>query len=305
MSLLDKRVVLVTGKGGVGKTTVAATVALWAARQGQRVLLCETSGSTRVPGIWRVPGQGYQITQLGPNLHTMSITSGQAIEDYLMMQLHFRRLYKMVFRNRIMGPFVDAVPGLHDLIQLGKVFDLERSQSGGQPTWDLLVVDAPATGHGLSMLASPRAMMDLTVAGPFYENAKDVAGLYEDPSRTAVVLVCLPEEMPVNETLDLWGRLGPMQPMVRAVVLNEMHPNPLPDPPFYVAMREHLAHGDAAARDVIGLADATLARAARQDRARERLATIPAPRIDLPFLFRRDLDRRDLEGFLGRVGALG
>jgi anion-transporting ArsA/GET3 family ATPase len=284
---------------------VAASLALWAAQQGRRVLLCETSGSTRVAGSWRVASQGYTISALAPRLFTMSITSGQAIEDYLMMQLHFRRLYKMVFRNRIMGPFVDAVPGLHDLIQLGKVFDLERATTDGRPTWDLIVIDAPATGHGLSMLASPRAMMDLTAAGPFFENAKNVAGLYEDPSRTAVVLVSLPEEMPVNETLDLWARLGPMQPMVRAVVLNELHPNPLPDPALYTSLREHLAMGDAAARDVISLADATLRRAERQDTARHRLGLIPAPRVDLPFLFRRDLDRHDIESFLPRLGALG
>lgn len=305
MSLLDRRVVLVTGKGGVGKTTVAVAIALWAAAQGRRVLLCETAGSTRVAPMFGRPSKGYEISHLGHNLWTMSITSAQAIEDYILKIIHIRRLYNLVFRNKVMGPFMDGVPGLHDLIQLGKVFELEQMSEGGRPRFDLFVVDAPATGHGLTMLASPRAMMELTVAGPFHENAKNVAQLYEDPSKTAVVLVSLPEEMPVNETLDLYARLGAMRGAVGAVVLNEVHPNPLPDPALYQRLRPWLAGGDEVARDVLELADAALTRAARQDRARQRLAGIVAPRIEFPFLFRRDLARADIETFLPRLGGLG
>src|SRR5665647_3407803 len=100
MSVLDRRVVLVTGKGGVGKTTVSALIALRAARAGKRVLLCETSGATQVPPLFRVRGQGYELTEVAPRLHTLSITSEAALEDYIVKQLHFRRLYRMVFRNR-------------------------------------------------------------------------------------------------------------------------------------------------------------------------------------------------------------
>lgn len=295
MSILDRRVVLVTGKGGVGKTTVSALVSLRAARAGKRVLLCETSGSTQVPPIFRVRGRGYDAVEVAPRLWTMSITSEAAIEDYILMQLHFKRLYKMVFRNRVVGPFVDAVPGLHDLIQLGKVFDLERRTIDGRPEWDLIVVDAPATGHGLTMLASPRAMMELTATGPFHENARDVARLYEDPARTALLLVSLPEDMPVKETEELHARLGPLQALVRGLVLNELHPAPVPDAAVYRAAAPALAErANAAGREVLAMTESALRRTARQDAARRRLEGLGPRVIGLPFLYRRDLGPADL-----------
>ena len=126
MRAADARIVVVTGKGGVGKTTVSAALALAAARKGQRVLLCETNGSNAVARIFRRQTRGYEQIEVANGLWTQSITSAAAIEDYVVQQIKFRKLYKMVFRNRVMGPFLDAVPGLHDLIQLGKFFDLER-----------------------------------------------------------------------------------------------------------------------------------------------------------------------------------
>lgn len=305
MSILDRRVALITGKGGVGKTTVSAMIALRAARAGKRTLLCETSGSTQVPGLFGVKPRGYEVTELAPNLHTMSITSDAAIEDYIVMQLKFRRLYKLVFRNRIVGPFVDAVPGLHDLIQLGKVFDLERSRRGTSYEWDFIVVDAPATGHGLTMLASPRAMMDLTVSGPFHDNARDVATLYEDPARTSLVLVALPEELPVHETEELFGSLGAQRSLVRGIVLNELHPSPVPDLGAYQAWRGALATGaNAAADEVLRMADAGVARAVRQDTARRRLAALGPPVFGVPFLFDRALGARQLADLLPSLEAL-
>jgi anion-transporting ArsA/GET3 family ATPase len=305
MSILDRRVVLVTGKGGVGKTTVSALIALRAARAGKRVLLCETSGATQVPNVFGARGRGYEAIEVAPRLWTLSITSEAAIEDYIVLQLRFRRLYKMVFRNRVVGPFIDAVPGLHDLIQLGKVFDLERQMVDGRPEWDLIVVDAPATGHGLTMLASPRAMMELTVTGPFHDNAHDVAKLYEDPDRTAIVLVSLPEDMPLKETEELHARLGPLRGQVRGLVLNELHPDPVPDPALYRSLAPALAESaDAAGREALAMADSALLRAARQDAARARLQALGPPVVGVPFLYRRDLGPTDLATLLPAVGAL-
>ena len=292
--LLARRVLLVTGKGGVGKTTVAAAIAVAAVQHGLRVALCETQGSRRVPDLFDRPSHGYDLFEVHPDLFTMSITSDDAIEDYILQQLKVRALYKLAFKNRVMGPFMRAVPGLHDLVQLGKVWDLERRSTAGRPSYDLLVVDAPATGHGLTMLESPQAMMDLTVAGPFHENAKLIRNLVEDADRTALVLVSLPEEMPVNETLELYERLGRFRGQVALSVLNEVHPTVVGRPEAWPLAREALA-GHPALAEAVGFADRAARRESSQQTARERLhAGLPCPLAELPFLFHRDLRVGDL-----------
>ena len=295
MGLLDRRVLLVTGKGGVGKTTVAASLAVEAASRGKRVLLAETQGATRIPELFGRRPSGYEVQPLGPDLYTLSITGERAIEDYVVQQVKVRAIYKMVFRNRVMGPFMDGVPGVHDLVQLGKIMDLERERSFGRPVWDLIVVDAPATGHGLTMLDGPRAMMELTVAGPFHEGARQIHDLFVDPVRTGLVLVTLPEEMPVNETLDLHERLGSYRDQVMGCVLNEVHPRPFEPLDAWERVRPHLEH----LGEPVELNDRAVHRARNQVRARERLAALGCPVLELPLLASRTLRVPELEG-LGR-----
>ncbi len=297
--LFERRVVVVTGKGGVGKTSVSIALGLQAARRGLRTLVCETSGADQVCGRFDVPFKPYTLAELAPNLHTLSIQPEAAIEEYLLRTLRFRKLYEMVFRNRVMGPFLEAVPGLHDLIQLGKVFDLEREKVSGlsfrsRRAWDLIVIDAPATGHGISMLTAPGGMMRLTRSGPFFDNARDVAALIEDPARTTILLVSLPEELPVAETAELYGRLGRFQAQVAGVVLNAVQPDPLPR--AYPQLRDGLhAAANEAGREALALADATWARGEMEDRARHHLGRIGVPLIDLPDMQLPALGRPELD----------
>ncbi len=293
MSLSDRspdlRVIVVTGKGGVGKTTISAALGARAAALGLRTIICETSGADQVCGRFGVPFSPYTVTQLQPNLYTLSIQPEDAIEEYLLRALRFRKLYEMVFKNRVMGPFLDAVPGLHDLIQLGKVFDLERERlpSGvagmgrGRRAWDLIIIDAPATGHGISMLTAPRGMMRLTRGGPLHDNARDVAALIEDPLRTRILLVSLPEDLPVLETTELYGRLGNFREQVSAVVLNAVQTSGLPA--VYPLLRMQLAaQANPAGLEAIGFADAAVQRGDMQDRARHTLARLGPAVVDLP-----------------------
>ena len=289
----DQRVVVVTGKGGVGKTTSCVALALAAHRAGRRVLLCETQGAERIPSLFAQKSNGYQFTTLAPRLRCFSITSEAAIEDYLIKLLHFKRIYQMVFRNRIMGPFMDAVPGLHDLVQLGKVMELERTPSSDV---DLYIIDAPATGHALAMLNAPRTLMDLTVRGPFHDNAQLVASLIEDPQKTALVLVATPEELPINETLELYERLGNMRRQVKMMVLNEIQPPPIHSPERLEPLLPYLRAGaDSAGQRTLDLAEGLLRRHHLQEQARTRLRAIPTVHKELPMLAHRGLVRADLE----------
>lgn len=284
------RVLIVTGKGGTGKTTVSMAIGLAFAERGLRTVICETAGSTQVPDTFGVPAQGYTLTELGPGLWTMSITPEEAMEDYVVQQIRVRRLYKVVFRNRVMSAFVDAVPGLHDAVTLGKVYDLaRRTRPDGRPVWDRIVVDAPATGHGLTMLDSTRSFMELTRSGPIYEGVKLVHDVIGRPGLTGLALVCLPEEMPVKETLDLWRRLGDYKAQVRACILNEVHERPRFEPEEWKVARPAF-EGDDAMREAAMLTDRWLERVARQDAYRKLLAgELGVPVVDMPFRFHRDL----------------
>lgn len=286
MSLLDKRILMVTGKGGVGKTTVSVAIALAAAARGKRVIIAETSGAEVVPPLFDSLRGGYEPHPVSAGVSTLSITPEAALEDYVVQQIRFRSLFKLVFRNRIVKPFTDAVPGLHDAVQLGKVFDLERaSRPGGQPLWDLIVVDAPATGHGLTMLGSAQTMMDLTRAGPMFEGVRQVQEVMADPVRSALVLVSLPESMPTSETLDLYRRLDDQQrAQVGAVVLNSLYPRPLPQEDWDAA-RPLLADAPPAVAEAAAMVDRWQGRVQQQADARAKLAGIPCPLLELRHRF--------------------
>lgn len=298
MSLLSREILIVTGKGGTGKTTVASAIGLWAARAGKRTLLVECNGARQIPALFMRSSEGYTPTRLHPGLSAMSITAEEAIEDYVVKQIKVRKLYKMVFRNRVMGPFMDAVPGLHDAVHLGKVYDLiEDDKTRGRPTWDLVIVDAPATGHGLHMLASARSMMELTRAGPVYEGVKLVHDVISDTDRTGLVLTCLPEDLPVNETIELNEQLREADHRVAGVVLNEMNDVPLPSTDQWAVHGPALHHSEhPGVREAAEITERWIARQGRQLEAMTRLASrVEAPLTTLPFLMNRSLGFTELE----------
>ncbi len=202
-TLLDRRLVIVTGKGGVGKSTVSAALALIAARAGKRVLVCEVNAQERVAQLLGAPPAEGAVREALPGVFTVNVTPHDAMREYGLMVLRFKTIYDAVFENRLVRYFVRVVPSLAELVMLGKILHEARSEERGGPRWDLVVVDAPATGHAVQLLRVPSALMDTVPAGPLRHDAEWMAAMLEDPARTSLAIVTLPEEMPINEAIEL------------------------------------------------------------------------------------------------------
>ncbi len=203
--LLDKRLVFVTGKGGVGKSTVALALALAAAERGQRTILCEVGAQEHLSHVFHRGQVGFHEVELRENLWTISIDPDESMREYVLLQLKVKPMRDLLFRSRIFNYLAAATPGLKELVTIGKIWELtldERKARGGQ-RYDLVVVDAPATGHGVGFLQTPRTFANIARVGPIRHQAETLDSFIRNRKRTGIAVVALPEEMPVNETASL------------------------------------------------------------------------------------------------------
>jgi anion-transporting ArsA/GET3 family ATPase len=203
-ALLDRRLVVMTGKGGTGKSTLSAALALAAARKGKKVLVCEVVARERVADFFGRPPSGTQIKELQPNLYSVHVRPREAMREYALMTIRFETLYKIAFENPAARYFLAAAPSLAEIVMLGKVWwhaahDIER----GRLRWDLVILDAPATGHGLTFLTVPEVFLRLVQEGPLARDMRGMQSLLADPQKCSVCIVTLPEEMPANEAIEL------------------------------------------------------------------------------------------------------
>ena len=297
-SILDKRLLLVNGKGGVGKTTVAAALGLLAARLGRRTIVCEVSDQERIAAAFGVEPAGHSEVEVAPGLNAISISPERAKREWLDHQLRSATLAGVLGQSRIFQYLTAAAPGLSELVTIGKIWELaqlERRVARGAP-YDLVVVDAPATGHGLAMLGAPRTYADVARVGPIRRQATIIHEFLTDPASTGVLAVALPEEMPVNETIDLQERLREeMGASIEAIVANGVYPER-----FSAAEAERLAsldgRGSPEARAALraALFEHRRARAQRGELRRlKREADVPVH--TLPYLFGAELGREQLE----------
>jgi anion-transporting ArsA/GET3 family ATPase len=206
--MLDKRLLIVSGKGGVGKSVVASTLAWMASRRGKRTLLVELDTVPSVPRMFgRPPAQAYRETELAENLFGFYLEGKSGLEEYLHLVLKSGAFVRRIVRSPIYQYFVNVAPGLKELMAVGKLWDLEQKRFPGseRPCYDLIVVDTPATGHAVAYLQMPMAAAE-TAKGFVKREAEKVADLLRDPGRTSFHIVTTPAEMPVNEALDLHER---------------------------------------------------------------------------------------------------
>jgi anion-transporting ArsA/GET3 family ATPase len=272
VKLLDHRLVVVLGKGGVGRTTLAASLAVAAAARGRTACVVEIGELASVPPKFGLTGRSFAFRSAAPGVDVWSVTVPECLEEFGARKLRLPGFARRVLRNRLVSAFVDAVPGLHDLLLLGKIENLISEPRAGDPVYDVMIVDAPATGHGLTLLQAARTMTEITRAGPFYELARSIEVFLADPWRTAVVLATLPEELPVSETLELAERLREEGFGPHTVVANVVEPPPLPaEPP---RERVHALLGGVEGGDrLVALADEAWR---RHDHQTEALRTLEA-----------------------------
>ena len=229
LDVFDRRLILVVGKGGVGRSTVAAAIAGQSAARGRKTLLFETNANDRFGAYFDRPAVGSEITSLAPNLWAVNTTAATALAEYGLMILRWRSVYEMVFENRVTKGFLRAIPGLDDYALLGKAWYHTTEEKRGRPVWDTIVFDMPASGHSVSMLRIPWVILDTVPDGPLTRDARTVQQLLCDPARTATVLVTLAEEMPVNEAIELEGKLSGLGIVPTQIVCNQVYPEHFPE----------------------------------------------------------------------------
>ena len=295
LALLDHRLLIITGKGGVGKSTISAALGLLGARRGKRVLVCEVNAQERVAPLLGAPASGSSAREVVPGLFTVAVTPRDAMREYGIMVLRFKSIYDAVFENRLVRFFLRAIPSLAELVVLGKILHEVRAEEHGRPRWDLVVLDAPATGHAVQLLRVPAALLDTVPPGPLRRDAQWMRDLLVDPLTTALSIVTLPEEMPVNEAIDLDSAVRDVLGIPRgALVVNAM-----PEALFSKEERARLGELERDPPPLGPAARAAWLQALRAEQAARSLtrarAALDLPTILVPLLARERWDRAAVE----------
>jgi anion-transporting ArsA/GET3 family ATPase len=302
--LLDKRLVFVTGKGGVGKTTVAIALGLRAAAEGRRTIVCEVASQESTSRMFRRAEVGFHEVEMTENLWSISIDPDESMREYVLLQLKVRAMRDLLFRSRLFTYLTAATPGLKELVTIGKIWELaqlDRKVKKGRK-YDLVIVDAPATGHGIGFLQTPRTFASIARVGPIHSQAVQLGALITDHALTGVAIVALPEEMPVNETAVLERELrDEVGVAVDRVYMNALYPERFSKPEAErLAELTERANGAVRAAARAAVSEHRRARSQRAQLARLR-RRVSAPVRTLPFIFEPELGRESLDPLIRRL----
>jgi anion-transporting ArsA/GET3 family ATPase len=279
--LLRRRLIFVTGKGGVGKTTVALALGLAAAKTGLRTIVAALNGDGDL-----------DERRFAENLFRISVDPQSAMEEYLLVKVP-GGAGNVLRQSKLFSAFAMATPGMRELLCMGKLWELAQLErrTSDAAAYDLVIVDAPASGHGVGILRTPRTFAEIARVGPIASQAQSIAQTIADPAFTAVVAVSTAEEMPVNETLQLRDALasGPDPLELETVILNGLYPDR-----FTSEEAAQLAAHTEAPEIRVALNEHRRAQAQRLQQ--RRLADEFGPRlVTLPYLFAPQLELRQLE----------
>ncbi|HEV3229861.1 MAG TPA: ArsA-related P-loop ATPase [Solirubrobacteraceae bacterium] len=298
-SLLNTNLLFVTGKGGAGKTTVAAALGLVASRQGRRTIVCEMSEQQRIPQLLgrpvRPPGEEQE---LGPRLWGKSVNTQRTLAEWLPHQVGSRAVARLLLASDTFQYIAAAAPGSAEVVTMTALWELVQPQRWDRRArpYDLVVVDAPASGNFLGMLRTPATYDALVRAGPIARQARRLRALFEDPKRTAVVAVAQAAELAVTETLEVEdGLRRQLGRGLKAAIVNAMLPRRFSRREIETVVRATTGAGLAAqlGRDAaISIQRRSSEQHNQLNRLRRRL---DAPMVTLPFVFTQAMDANALD----------
>jgi anion-transporting ArsA/GET3 family ATPase len=286
-----RQIHFVTGKGGVGKSFVACALARRFLASGDRVLLAQVHARDSHAGLLGIHSVDSEVRDVGGGLWVVNLQPAQAMKEYALMTLKVEALYRAVFENRVTKRFLRFMPSLDELVMMGKLWfhaqEQREARDGGLPRFDRIVVDCPSTGHALKLFSVARVITETLHVGPMVEKTRQMAAVFSNPARSAVHLVTLPEELPVNETLELVARLRKEKTVaVGHLLVNGMTPR-LFDDTRAASLLHLMAQAPTLSADLAAIVAIGRRRRLREEleaQERERLVGCGHPLVDIPVL---------------------
>lgn len=283
----DRRFVFVTGKGGVGKTTVSAALALSLAAEGKRVLIAMCNAKERISTLFGSAPVGPQVMPVAKNVWAVNIDPEVALDEYGLMILKVRAFHRAVFDNKYVRAFFRGVPGMQEWAMLGKAwFHTVEEDENGRQRFDIVLLDAPATGHGLDMLRVPKVILDIAPAGVLRRDAERAWAMFQDPAQSSVIVVTLPEELPTTESLELMASIeNELKLPIGEVVVNGVFPSLFSDAERTALLSKPVPDDASEGSRAIASAQRRAMRERSQAESMKKIGKLPHAKIYLPFLF--------------------